>query len=119
MALSSHQVRIARVVTVPEALGRIHEIVDEQYEKPHLILLDLALPFGDGLDVLRAVRSSRLLDDVPVVVLTGSESEEDRDLCLIGGCDEFIIKPADSTDLAEVVARLCDRFLYRREAMPA
>ena len=106
-------------MTVPEALGRIDDIVSEQDEKPQLILLDLALPFGDGLDVLRVIRSSRMLDDVPVVVLTGSETVEDRDLCYSQGCDEFVIKPADSSDLVGVVGQICNRFLLQREAMPA
>jgi DNA-binding response OmpR family regulator len=46
---------------------------------PHLVLLDLNLPKIDGLGVLRMIRASERFKDLPVVVVTSSDSAADRD----------------------------------------
>src|SRR5271166_3921600 len=48
--------------------------------RPALILLDLNLPQHDGTEILRAIRKNVWLSDVPVVVLTSSDSPKDRQL---------------------------------------
>lgn len=49
----------------------------EQYPKPTIIILDLQLPKLDGLEVLKQIKSEERLKDIPVVVLTVSERDED------------------------------------------
>ena len=56
-----------------------------------LIVLDLVLPKRDGLDVLRTLRASRVT--VPVLILTGKESEEDKVAGLDAGADDYLTKP--------------------------
>ncbi len=56
-----------------------------------LIVLDLVLPKRDGLDVLRTLRGSRVT--VPVLILTGKESEEDKVAGLDAGADDYLTKP--------------------------
>jgi len=65
---------------------------------PSLVLLDLALEDGSGLDLLDRVRSadgmaSRLDPDVPVIVLTGRASEADRVRGFARGADDYLVKP--------------------------
>ena len=70
-------------------------------------VLDLGLPLKDGLDVLRALRASRV--STPVLVLTARDAVPDRIRGLDLGADDYVIKPVD---LHELAARL--RSLVRR-----
>jgi DNA-binding response OmpR family regulator len=59
-------------------------------EEPDLILLDLMLPGGSGLDVLRAVRQ---FTTAPVIILTARDDDIDRVLGLEMGADDYMTKP--------------------------
>jgi chemotaxis family two-component system response regulator Rcp1 len=63
--------------------------------RPDLIVLDLNLPKSDGSDVLRAIRQSDEYTDVPVVVLTSSDSPRDRQYAEELGADCYLTKPSD------------------------
>ncbi len=70
---------------------------------PDLVLLDLLLLDGEGTDVLRHIRNSEELRDTPVVVLTASQDETDRDECRLLEVDDFIQKPFDVEQFLRVV----------------
>lgn len=72
-----------------------------------LLLLDLGLPDGDGLGLLRSVRRERA--ELPVLVLSARDALEERLRCLDGGGDDYLLKPFA---LAELVSRM--RALIRR-----
>lgn len=71
------------------------------------VLLDLALPDGSGLDLLRGLRRNG--DRVPVLIATARDRIADRIAGLDAGADDYVVKPYD---LAEIEARL--RALARR-----
>jgi DNA-binding response OmpR family regulator len=75
-------------------------------ERPRLVLLDLALPDGDGRDVCRALRRD---SDVPIVMLTARGTETDRIVGLELGADDYVVKPFSS---GELIARI--RAILRR-----
>ena len=62
---------------------------------PDLVVLDLNLPKSDGGDVLRCIRETPAYADVPVVVLTSSDSPRDRKTAETLGANRFITKPSD------------------------
>ena len=72
-----------------------------------IVVLDLALPRMDGMEILRRLRQRG--DTVPVLVLTASADTTDRVQGLNAGADDYLAKPFD---LSELEARL--RALYRR-----
>jgi DNA-binding response OmpR family regulator len=76
--------------------------------KPALIVLDLALPGIDGLEVTRRLRRD---NDVPILMVTARSSESDKLLGLEIGADDYITKPFST---AELVARV--RALLRRSS---
>ncbi|MGB2883181.1 MAG: response regulator, partial [Rhodoferax sp.] len=58
--------------------------------KPDLLVLDLGLPDGDGLDVIRDVRG---WSAVPIVVLSARSDEADKIAALDAGADDYLTKP--------------------------
>lgn len=73
---------------------------------PDIVLLDLALPDGDGREVCRRLRSS---SDVPIIMVTASGTVIDRVVGLEVGADDYLVKPFA---VDEVVARI--RAVLRR-----
>ena len=60
---------------------------------PELIVLDLNLPCKSGTDVLEKIKSNKRFRDIPVVVLTGSQMDGDRERAFALGAKDFVIKP--------------------------
>ena len=81
-------------------------------KKPDLILLDVMMPKMMGFDVCRALRAEG--DNVPVIILTAREEEEDKILGLEIGADDYITKPYS---FRELLARV--RAVLRRNQMVA
>jgi two-component system KDP operon response regulator KdpE len=78
-----------------------------QKEKPHLIILDLGLPAGDGFAVLKNLQDYPALSVIPVIVLTARDPEGNKRRTLESGAVAFFQKPADNGDLLEEIrARL-------------
>jgi DNA-binding response OmpR family regulator len=99
---------VAGATKMGEALRAI------EVRQPDIVLLDLALEVGSGLEVLDRVRSadavtSRIDPDLPVIVLTGRAGEVDRVRGLARGADDYVCKPFS---YPELVARL--RAVLRR-----
>jgi CheY-like chemotaxis protein len=67
----------------------------EKSPRPHVVLLDLRLPRIDGLEVLREIRTSAVLEKLPVVILTTSEAEIDADRAYAHHANSFLVKPLD------------------------
>jgi DNA-binding response OmpR family regulator len=78
-------------------------------ESPDLVVLDLGLPYLDGLEVCRRIRSEG--SSVPVLILTARADEVDTVVGLDAGADDYVTKPFR---LAELLARV--RALMRRNA---
>jgi DNA-binding response OmpR family regulator len=76
--------------------------------EPDLVLLDVMLPGGSGLDVLRELRARDALADTPVVVVTAWTSSADRRAAIDAGADEFLAKPFDPDELTAVAKRFLD-----------
>jgi putative two-component system response regulator len=65
---------------------------------PDLILLDLIMPEVDGFEVLEALRSDGSERFLPIVVLTGDDSEEAKARALEVGATDFLVKPVSQTE---------------------
>jgi two-component system, response regulator len=77
---------------------------------PHLVLLDLRIPRVDGLEVLRRIRADTGLQGLPVVVLTSSERDDDREGALRLGATWFVCKPIEGSRFRAEVQQLGDRW---------
>lgn len=84
-----------------ETAARVRQALEVQaYWRPDLVLLDLGMPDGDGLDVIRAIRER---GNTPIVVLSVRGSEDDKVAALELGADDYLTKPFG---LKELLARV-------------
>jgi two-component system, OmpR family, KDP operon response regulator KdpE len=79
--------------------------------KPSLIILDLNLPDGDGRDFIAHIRAS---SDIPILVLSARQSEQEKVACFDLGADDYLAKPFG---VNELLARI--KASLRRTAMMA
>jgi CheY-like chemotaxis protein len=85
---------------VVEAASGRDALVEVQFDRPHLILLDVRMPGVDGWKVLDELRSAAG-PQTPVVVMTASYYGQDR--ALQSGAQGYLAKPFDLSDLIECV----------------
>ncbi len=81
-----------RVVTV--ALGR-DALAAIEYDDFDLVLLDVMMPGMSGLEVLRAVRSTRSASELPIIMATALSASEDMVAALGQGANDYVTKPFD------------------------
>jgi len=93
--LVAEQYRLREAATVREGMASVRD------RQPEAILLDLALPDGDGVDVIRQVR--RWTRTLPIIVLSVRSEERDKIVALDAGADDFVNKPFA---VGELLARL-------------
>jgi CheY-like chemotaxis protein len=74
--------------------------------RPDLILLDLNMPRKDGREVLKELKSDPAMCNIPIVILTTSDSKEDVDLAYKLGANSFVIKPSSSDSFGDLMNSL-------------
>ena len=93
-ALESHQYRFVEAATSREGLAQATG------RNPDLILLDLGLPDGDGIDLTRRMRE---WSTTPIIVISARGKEQDKIAALDAGADDYLTKPFG---VGELLARL-------------
>jgi signal transduction histidine kinase/CheY-like chemotaxis protein len=74
---------------------------------PMVILMDIRLPDGNGLQLVQQLREEAKYQKIPVIVQTAMAMKGDRETCLAAGVDDYISKPIDLSLLANLVAKYC------------
>lgn len=80
--------------------------------RPSLILLDLNMPKMDGRQALLEIRTDPLLKDIPIIIWTTSDMEEDRSLCLQAGAQDFRTKPDNFRELEKAVGEMLATWIH-------
>ena len=94
--LEGHGYSVVSASDVAEAVKAV------QKEKPDLIILDVAMPGGDGLNVLRRLNASNPRNTIPVIVVTGMEPRAKAEAFAAGAVD-FYLKPVNMDTLLECI----------------
>jgi DNA-binding NtrC family response regulator len=98
------------VTEAADAREALTEIARAPYR---LVLTDLRMPHGSGLDVLRAARAADV--DVPVVVMTAYGSIDEAVQAMKEGAQDFLQKPVDSNHLLLLIERALEQARLRTE----
>ncbi len=91
---------------VVSARSRAQALATLPASSPRLLIVDLRLPDGDGLDVVRAARA--LPTPTPVIVITGMTSAAMREAAMSAGASAFINKPFSTEALSNLVRSILD-----------
>ena len=83
------------------------EAVEAAFEvQPQIILMDLSLPIIDGLAATRQIRQLPELNSVPIVAVSAHDTADFHSEALDAGCDAYVTKPINYTELEDLVNRL-------------
>jgi two-component system alkaline phosphatase synthesis response regulator PhoP len=72
-------------------------------EKPNLILMDIMMPFMDGRDATRLIRSNPETQDIPILVATARANNSLLESCIEAGSNDYILKPFTFKELQKKV----------------
>jgi CheY-like chemotaxis protein len=90
---------VLRAADANEAVAALREGV------PALILMDIALPGMDGLELTRRIKADPATSAIPVVALSAFAMKGDQEKAIAAGCDGYITKPIDTRALGGQVRR--------------
>lgn len=84
--------------------------------RPDLILMDIRLGAGDGLEATRMIKSDRRTVDIPVIAVTACAMKGDEERFRATGCADYIAKPASLKYVLEVIRKHLSRSRHLAEA---
>jgi two-component system, OmpR family, KDP operon response regulator KdpE len=90
VTLEANAMRCMEALNAAEAIRRIRD------QRPDLILTDLGLPDGDGIEVIRAARA---MTRAPILVLSARTQEREKIAALDAGADDYVTKPFSTNEL--------------------
>lgn len=113
---SADKIKILVVDDQPVNIQIIHQMLNAEYQifmatsgsqaitlcqnnPPDLILLDVLMPELDGLATCRLLKQQPELAKIPVIFVTGMQSQEEETLCWEAGGADFVIKPVNAVTL--------------------
>ena len=97
MHLTALQYTVDLAEDAPEAIRSILA------KTPDLIISDLNMPYMNGLELLHALRGDEITKNVPVIMLTGSTSDENWMEAMKLGVTRYVIKPVQLEDLIKEI----------------
>ena len=108
-----------RIEALDYLLGRGAFTGRDTSTMPCLILLDASLPGGDGLEVLREIRTHKQTQLLPVVVFSSSEEQDEANECYTLGANSYIGKTCEHEPLVETLRQAADYWCVLNEPPPA
>lgn len=75
-------------------------------KKEYLLLLDIRMPKVDGIEILAVVRQDESTRDMPVVMVTTSDHDEDTEKCRKLGCNAYVVKPITYSSYIDAIKKV-------------
>jgi len=91
---------------VVEAGNGLEAVDMAQNEDPDLIIMDMQMPYLDGLAATRKIRETRVSGTLPIVAVSAYGADQFRDQAIAAGCDEYVSTPFEPTELEQIIRML-------------
>jgi len=96
--------------SAPKGISYLQSLVEQSRKTPvcwpDLVLLDIVMPGGSGVEGLKFVRNTPELNHLPVIIFTGHQSPEAREQAMSLGANLWLIKPTDFNEIVEIAKNL-------------
>ena len=89
------------------ALAYLNHQLEDHAALPRLIVVDLKLMTGSGIEIVRYLRNHERLQRIPVVVLTTSDAQHDIEASYAAGANAYVVKPGTYAELIKLTRDLC------------
>lgn len=86
-----------------QLMNYLEDPANEDMDIPHILFLDLNMPYMNGMDCLREIRKNPKFNSLSIAIYSTSSSEKDIEETFIGGANIYIRKPNDFTTLKKVI----------------
>ncbi len=97
MAFRRQGYEVLTARTAKAGMGHVHT------HEPHLVIMDIHLPDGDGLQLCQRLTDQETTCDIPVIILSGSDRPDIVRNARAAGCQYFLRKPFDPNALLRLV----------------
>jgi PleD family two-component response regulator len=91
-----------KVIVSDDAMGLARLLDTVHFD---VILLDINLPWVNGLEICTMLKAHSAMNHVPVILVSGRKSKEDVEIAFAAGCDDFIGKPFEIDTILDVVSK--------------
>lgn len=98
----------SRGYEVLTAFDGLDAVFTAEADKPDCIILDVMMPVMDGFEVARKLKANPETAQIPIVLLSGAADADSREKGRQVGAEEFVGKPFEPLQMAELLARLTD-----------
>ncbi|GAB1417567.1 response regulator [Bacteroidales bacterium] len=98
MLLDNFLSKTYEVITKSDGMEGIDWL--EKGNMPDLIVADIQMPNMNGYDFIKNIRSSGYFKDIPLIMLSGIESSQEKVKCLKLGANDYMVKPFNPEELA-------------------
>jgi CheY-like chemotaxis protein len=91
---------------VVEAQNGLEAVAMASNEDPALIIMDMQMPYLDGLAATRKIRETKVSGTLPIVAVSAYGADQFRDQAIAAGCDEYVSTPFEPTELEQIIRTL-------------
>ena len=92
-----------------EAVDGLEGVATAEREQPDLILMDIHLPGMNGIQALKVLRADAATAKIPVIAVTASVMQQDRNLITEAGFDAYVAKPINLKEFLDAVRAALER----------
>lgn len=100
MMLEKNQIQVSTACDGEEGIAKAIEI------KPDCILMDVVMPGKNGFQATRDLSRNPATSNIPVIIITTKDQETDKIWGMRQGAKDYIVKPADESDLIERINKV-------------
>lgn len=98
------------VVTAENGIDALQRI---GLERINLILTDINMPYMDGIELTKQVKTNPDLAYIPIVVITNEADENEKRRAFEAGVDDYLVKPTTAQEITEVIKKILKKIFIK------